>query len=97
MNDDIIYSSKFGYTDVAITTKRGRFTVRAERVSGSPEWPMTAVEREEKFLDCSRRALGDRGARDLHDKLSRIESLADVSSVLDATMPAVSAKRERAA
>ena len=53
VDDEKLYSSKFGYTDVAIDTKRGRFSMRAERVSGSPEWPMTAAERQEKFIDCT--------------------------------------------
>ena len=87
VNDEKLYSSKFGYTDVAIATTRGRFTVRAERVSGSPQWPMTAVEREEKFLDCAGRALGGPGASELHAQLSRLGSLPDVTAVLKATVP----------
>jgi 2-methylcitrate dehydratase PrpD len=95
VDDPKFYSSKFGYTDVAIATRRGRFSVRAERVSGSPQWPMTVAEREEKFVDCASRVLGARGASALHDLLSRLETVSDVAGLIDATVPKVSAQSQR--
>jgi 2-methylcitrate dehydratase PrpD len=93
VDDEKIYSSKFGYTDVAITTKRGRYTVRATRVPGSPEWPMTAAERKEKFMDCASRVLGPQGAERLSDRITRIKSQPDVSAVMAATIPGTAAVR----
>jgi 2-methylcitrate dehydratase PrpD len=87
VDDEKIYSSKFGYTDVAIATKRGRFTVRAERVSGSPQWPMTAEDQREKFMDCAGRVLGERGAADLHDRLAGFRTASDASAIVQATVP----------
>jgi 2-methylcitrate dehydratase PrpD len=96
VDDEKLYSSKFGYTDVAIRTKRGQFTVRAERVSGSPEWPMTSAERAEKFTDCASRVLGNHGAGDLHDKLSQLGSASNIAAAVEATVPRASAQRGRA-
>jgi 2-methylcitrate dehydratase PrpD len=87
VDDPKTYTSKFGYTDVAIATRRGRFTVRAERVSGSPEWPMSTAERKEKFTDCAGRVLGAQGAEKLHDLMWRMQSLSDISGLVDATVP----------
>ncbi len=95
VDDEKLYSSKFGYTDVAITTTRGRFSVRVERVSGSPQWPMTPSELREKFIDTAGRALGARGAEALHDALQRFESLADVSGLVGLTVPKATARASR--
>ena len=51
------FSGVVGYTDVAIETKRGRFTTRQEHAPGSPEEPMTAADRVEKFMDCAGRVM----------------------------------------
>ena len=89
VDDEKLYSSKFGYTDVAITTGRGRFSTRAVRVSGSPQWPMTPDERREKFTDCASRVLGAAGAHMLHEQLSHFESLKDVHGMMGATNPSI--------
>lgn len=96
VDDPKLYSSKFGYTDVAITTKRGRFSVRAERVSGSPQWPMSVAERREKFVDCASRVLGAPGADALHDLLSRLNAAPDVAALIAATVPRAETLRARA-
>ena len=96
VDDEKLYSSKIGYTDVAITTKRGRFSIRAERVSGSPQWPMTAPERKEKFMDCASRVLGVRGASTLHDFLERFASLPDVAALTAATLPSAGSQKAAA-
>jgi hypothetical protein len=57
------FSGVVGYTDVAIDTKRGRFTTRQEHAPGSPEEPMTAADRVEKFMDCAGRVLGEKSPR----------------------------------
>jgi len=97
VDDPKLQSSKFGYTDVAIKTGRGVFSMRAERVSGSPEWPMTVAERKEKFTDCASRVLGARGADALHDALSRLGSLPDVTAVMEAAVPHVGTQAPRTA
>lgn len=92
VEDEKLYSSKFGYTDVAIMTERGRFSIRAERVSGSPQWPMSTEERKEKFLDTAGRALGPRGAEALHEVLKRLPSLPDLSPLIAAIVPPADAR-----
>ena len=51
------YSGVVGYTDVMIATRRGRFNLKVEHAPGSPEWPMTETDRDEKFLDCAGRVV----------------------------------------
>jgi len=94
IEDSKVYSGLIGYTDVAIATRRGRFTVRVEHTPGSPAWPMSEAERAEKFMDSAGRVLGERGAQQLHDLLSRCRTLPDIGSLVKATTPqAASAAR----
>jgi 2-methylcitrate dehydratase PrpD len=81
------FSGVVGYSDVAIETKHGRFTTREEHAPGSPEAPMTAADRVEKFMDCAGRVLGERGAKGLLDQLSGLESVPNVAKVMAATSP----------
>lgn len=81
------YSGILGYTDVAITTPRGRFETRVEHTPGSSAWPMTGADRAEKFMDCAGRVLGTRGAERLLDLLGRCETLPDVGVLAKATTP----------
>jgi len=83
-----MYSGVVGYTDLAIETTRGRFTIREEHAPGSPEAPMTPGDRVEKFMDCAGRVLGERGARALLDQLGALDTVSDVSKVIAATSPA---------
>ncbi len=81
------YSGVVGYTDLAIETTRGRFTIRQEHAPGSPHEPMTAADRVEKFMDCAGRVLGERGARGLLDQLEQLGSVPNVAKVMAATSP----------
>ena len=81
------FSGVVGYTDVAIDTKRGKFTIREEHAPGSPEAPMTPADRVEKFMDCAGRVLGERGAKGLLDQLSKLETIPNVAKVIASTSP----------
>jgi 2-methylcitrate dehydratase PrpD len=85
------FSGVVGYTDVMIATKRGRHTLRVDHAPGSPEWPMTAADRTEKFLDCAGRVLGAPGAQQLLDLLEGFEAIANVKTLMKATIPAAGA------
>jgi 2-methylcitrate dehydratase PrpD len=85
--DDKFYSGISGYTDVAVTTKRGRFEMRVDRVPGSPAWPLTREERNEKFLDCAKRVLGEAGTQKLAALCERAQTLSDVRELVRATVP----------
>lgn len=85
--DDKVYSGTIGYTDIEIVTKQGSFSQRVDRGPGSPAWPMSLAEHKEKFLDCSRRALGETGARKLLDIAITCESLADLKVLVQALGP----------
>ena len=87
LDDAGVYSGLSGYTDVSITSARGRFATRVERTPGSPEWPMSEAHRLEKFLDCARRAVGETAARRLLDMLWQCRNLPDVRSLVGATIP----------
>ena len=82
------YSGVVGYSDVTITTGRGTFRTRVEHAPGSPEAPMTASDRVEKFMDCAGRVLGERGARELLGQLTQLESIPNVAKVIGSTAPA---------
>jgi 2-methylcitrate dehydratase PrpD len=81
------FSGVVGYTDVAVQTKRGRFTIREEHAPGSPQAPMTASDRVEKFMDCAGRILGERGAKSLLDQLDRLETVSNVARLVADTAP----------
>jgi len=81
------YSGVVGYTDVAIDTKRGRFTIRQEHAPGSPAEPMTAADRVEKFMDCAGRVLGEKGATGLLEQLENLGKVPNVASVMAAMSP----------
>jgi 2-methylcitrate dehydratase PrpD len=81
------YSGVVGYSDVMIATQRGRFNLRVEHAPGSPEWPMTGQERDEKFLDCAGRVLGAPGAQQLLGLLRGFEAIPNIGTLIKATVP----------
>ena len=87
IEDKGVFSGVVGYNDVAITTTRGRFEMRVDKVPGSPDAPMTPQDRVEKFMDCASRVLGESGARKLLGLLERCKDLQDMREVLGATLP----------
>jgi len=87
IEDKGVFSGVVGYNDVAITTTRGRFEMRVDKVPGSPAAPMTPQDRVEKFMDCAGRVLGEPGARKLLGLLERCQDLKDLREVLGATLP----------
>ncbi len=90
------YSGVVGHTDVMIATKRGRFNLKVEHAPGSPEWPMTEADRDEKFLDCAGRVLGAPGAQRLLEQLRKFESISDVGALIKATVPQAGGKPQPA-
>jgi 2-methylcitrate dehydratase PrpD len=86
------YSGVVGYTDVMIATKQGRFNLRVDHAPGSPEWPMTEADRDEKFLDCAGRVLGEPGAQQLLGVMRGFESIPNIRTLIKATVPAVGAQ-----
>jgi 2-methylcitrate dehydratase PrpD len=81
------FSGAVGYNDLTVKTTRGEFKMHIDRTPGSPAWPMTVSDRDEKFLDCAGRALGEKGAHALLDLLLNCRSLADVRMLAEATVP----------
>ncbi len=82
-----IFSGVVGFTDVTVETGKGSFSMRVDRVPGSPEWPLSPAEREHKFLDCAARALGLAGARSLLALGRRASQLHDISELTAASVP----------
>ena len=76
-----------GYNDLTVRTARGEFKMHVDRTPGSPVWPVSADERDEKFLDCAGRVLSGAAARKLLDLLLKCRSLADVGPLIRATAP----------
>lgn len=93
IEDDKMYSGAVGYNDVLVRTTRGEFKARENRAPGSPAWPVTAAERDAKFLDCAGRVLGDVGARRVLDLAIGIASLGNIGDLARAMSPAQEAAR----
>jgi 2-methylcitrate dehydratase PrpD len=96
-----IFSGVVGFTDVKVRTSRAAFDLRVDRVPGSPVWPLSAADREHKFLDCAGRAIGPDAARALLAIGRRTAELRDVSELTAAAVPGgvlegVTAGRRRA-
>ncbi len=81
------FSGITGYNDIEIVTTRGTFKLHIDRVPGSPAWPMTSADREEKFLDCAGRVLGSAGAKQLFETAERCGQLANIAELTRATVP----------
>ena len=81
------FSGITGYNDIEIVTTRGTFKLHIDRVPGSPAWPMTPADREEKFLDCAGRVLGSTGAKKLFEVAERCGQLSSIAELTRATVP----------
>ena len=88
IEDSRMYSGAIGYNDVTVRTARGEFKRRENRAPGSPDWPMSAAERDEKFLDCAGRVMGAMGARRVLDLAIGVRALGNVAELARATLPA---------
>jgi 2-methylcitrate dehydratase PrpD len=86
--DPKMYSGAVGYNDIMIRTTKGEYRVREERAPGSPAWPMSSAERDEKFLDCAGRVLGDIGARRALELAIGARQLPNVAGLAQALVPA---------
>ena len=91
--DSRMYSGIAGYNDVIVTTARGRFEQRVDRVPGSPAWPMTDADRAAKFADCAGRVLGTPGVARLLELCQRCRTLANIRALVQATVPETACER----
>jgi len=82
------YSGVVGYSDIEVETSKGTFSMRVDRVPGSPEWPVTEDLAVQKFMDCAGRVLGTPGAKALLDLAQRCETLPNIRTLVAATVPA---------
>lgn len=87
IEDSRTFAGTVGYNDITVRTARGEFKMHVDKTPGSPAWPMSEEERDEKFLDCAGRVLGAGEARGLLDLLLKSRSLADVGLLVRATVP----------
>lgn len=87
IEDSKMYSGAVGYNDVTVRTTQGEYQRREARAPGSPDWPMTAAERDEKFLDCAGRVLGGVGAKRVLDLAIGARALANVADLTRAMVP----------
>ncbi len=82
------FSGVVGYTDVEIVTRSGRFSTRIDHTPGSPEAPMTASDRRDKFLGCTQGILGADRAERLLSALESLIEAPDLQQIVELTMPA---------
>jgi 2-methylcitrate dehydratase PrpD len=93
--DSKVYSGVTGYNDIEIVTARDTFKLHIDRVPGSPQWPMTPVDRAEKFLDCAGRVLGSAGAKKLLELAERCGALQNIAELTKATVQTEAQKAAR--
>jgi hypothetical protein len=58
--------------------------MRVTEVSGSPQWPMTEEERQEKFMGCASLALGEQASATLLHELQRFATLPSLTTLVTA-------------
>ena len=83
VDDPKRYSSKVGYTDLSVRTRNDTFSMRAVRVPGSPDWPMSAEEQRTKFLDCASRTLEAGSPEILYERLAALRSSKELLPVTE--------------
>jgi len=88
--DDKFYSGIVGHNDIAVTTPRGRFEVREDRVPGSYAWPTSEKDRDAKFMDCATQALDKAEAAALLDLIRNCRSVGNIGTLAKALAPSPS-------
>ena len=87
IDDSRTFAGTVGYNDLTVKTAQGEFKLHVDKTPGSPVWPVSAAERDGKFLDCAGSLLTGEEARYLLELLLNCRSLADVGVVARATAP----------
>jgi 2-methylcitrate dehydratase PrpD len=86
IEDSRTFAGTVGYNDITVRTTRGEFKMHVDKTPGSPVWPVSEAERDEKFLDCAGRVLGGTESGELLDQLLNCRSLADVGPLVRSTV-----------
>jgi 2-methylcitrate dehydratase PrpD len=87
VQDTKTYSGTVGYTDLELQTTRGRFQRRIDKAPGAREWPVSAEDRRQKFLDCSSNVLSPAQARAWLTTAEKCAELADISELARLSIP----------
>jgi 2-methylcitrate dehydratase PrpD len=87
VQDTKTYSGTVGYTDLELQTTRGRFQRRIDKAPGAREWPMSAEERRQKFLDCSSNVLSPTQAQAWLTTAKKCAELTDISELARLSIP----------
>jgi 2-methylcitrate dehydratase PrpD len=81
--DEKFYSGITGYNDISVTTPRGTFAAREDRVPGSLLWPISERDRDAKFMDCATLALEKPRAEALLETLKHAKSATRVADFVE--------------
>ena len=96
IESDKMFTGAVGFNEIYIKTKSNEYRLREDRAPGSPQWPVLADERDEKFLDCSARVLGSTGAKRALELAVGMEKLSNAAEFTRALVPAQGAAPQRA-
>jgi hypothetical protein len=91
-----MYTGAVGYNEIYIKTKSDEYRLREDRAPGSPQWPVLAPERDEKFIDCAARVLGSAGAKRALELAVGIDKLASTAEFARSLVPAADAAQKAA-
>ncbi|WP_108645615.1 MmgE/PrpD family protein [Polynucleobacter rarus] len=87
IEDEKIYSGISGYTDLTVSTSRGEFKTRIDKVPGSPAWPLSEKDKKIKFIDCAKRAIGPEQSEELYQEASHLMQSLDLRKLIDLLIP----------
>jgi 2-methylcitrate dehydratase PrpD len=85
--DEKFYSGITGYNDISVTTPRGVFSAREDRIPGSSLWPVGEANRDTKFIDCAMLVLERGGANSLLEQLKDFRNASDLPTLIASTKP----------
>ncbi|MBC7780853.1 MAG: MmgE/PrpD family protein [Proteobacteria bacterium] len=70
------------HTELVVETAQGKVSMTVERTPGSPAWPLTQADRDEKFLDCAGRVLSATNAAELLAYATRFDAIENIGHLM---------------
>jgi len=77
-----VFNGLTGYNDIVVDTVRGRFEYHIDRTPGSPQWPLTDAEQNQKFMACATGVVGIEKAKALFAQAKGLLQCPDMGTLL---------------
>lgn len=76
-----LFSGVVGYTNLEIDTAKGNYKICVDRIPGSPSWPLSDLDKKDKFLDAAGRSLGPNVTQHLFEQLKNLPKFDHVNDL----------------